>query len=211
MSEAALRQALVDAGAASVARGLNHGSSGNLSARMGGQFLITPTGMACDGLTADDLVAVSLDDGAATGRQAPSSEWRLHRDLYLARPDLGAIVHAHPPFSTTIACLREDLPAVHYMLAVTRSDRVRCSEYASYGTEALSRAAVAAIGASRACLLANHGLVAAGADLAEALRVAIEVETVAEYWWRARAVGAPVLLTPEQMADALQRFQSYGR
>jgi L-fuculose-phosphate aldolase len=211
MSEALLRQALVEAGAASVARGLNHGASGNLSAKMPGGFLITPTGMACDGLTADDLVAISLDDGAATGHRAPSSEWRLHRDLYLARPDLGAIVHAHPPFSTTIACLREDLPAVHYMLAVTGSDRVRCSDYATYGTEALSRAAVTAMGAGRACLLANHGLVTAGADLAEALRVALEVETVAEYWWRARAVGTPVLLTSEQMADALERFRSYGR
>ncbi len=211
MSDATLRQALVEAGAASVAQGLNHGSSGNLSVRTGGGFLITPTGVACDGLTTDDLVAISLDDGAAIGHRAPSSEWRLHRDLYLARPDLGAIVHAHPPFSTTIACLREDLPAVHYMLAVTGSDRVRCSDYATYGTEALSRTAVATMGASRACLLANHGLVAAGADLAEALRVAIEVETVAEYWWRARAVGTPVLLTPEQMGDALERFRSYGR
>jgi L-fuculose-phosphate aldolase len=211
MSEAALRQALVEAGAASVARGLNHGSSGNVSARTPGGFLITPTGMACDGLAPDDLVAVALDDGAATGRRAPSSEWRLHRDLYQARPDVGAIVHAHPRFCTTIACLREDLPAVHYMLAVTGSDRVRCSDYATYGTEALSRAAVTAMGASRACLLANHGLVTAGADLAEALRVALEVETVAEYWWRARAVGTPVLLTSEQMAEALERFRSYGR
>jgi len=211
MSEATLRQALVEAGRASVARGLNHGASGNLSVRTAGGFLITPTGMACDALAADDLAAVALDSGAATGTKAPSSEWRLHRDLYLARPDLGAIVHAHPRFCTTIACLREDLPPVHYMLAVAGSSRVRCSDYATFGTEELSRTAVAAMGASRACLLANHGLVAAGRDLAEALRVAVEVETVAEYWWRARAIGTPVVLTAEEMADALARFSTYGQ
>jgi L-fuculose-phosphate aldolase len=137
------------------------GASGNLSVRTAGGFLITPTGMACDALAAADLAAVSLDSGAASGPKPPSSEWRLHRDLYLARPDLGAIVHAHPRFCTTIACLREDLPPVHYMLAVTGSTRVRCSDYATFGTEALSLTAVAAMGASRACLLANHGLVAA--------------------------------------------------
>lgn len=211
MSEAALRQALVEAARASVACGLNHGSSGNLSVRTAGGFLVTPTGMACDGLAAGDLVALSQDGTAAPGQRPPSSEWRLHRDLYLARPDLGAIVHAHPRFCTTIACLREDLPPVHYMLAVTGADRVRCSDYATYGTEALSRTAVETMGASRACLLANHGLLAAGADLAEALRVAIEVETVAEYWWRARAVGDPVLLTPEQMGEAIARFATYGK
>jgi L-fuculose-phosphate aldolase len=211
MTEATLRAALVEAGRASVACGLNHGASGNLSLRAGAAFLVTPTGLPCDGFTADDAVSVSLADGSATGRLAPSSEWRLHRDLYLARSDIGAIVHAHPRFSTTIACLREDLPPVHYMLAVTGGDRVRCSGYATYGTEALSRAAVAAMGSSRACLLANHGLVACGADLTEALRVAAEVETVAEYWWRARAIGTPVLLTAEEMAEALERFKSYGQ
>jgi L-fuculose-phosphate aldolase len=211
MSEATLRQALLEAARASVARGLNHGASGNLSVRTAEGFLITPTGMACDGLVMDDLVALRHDGSAAPGQRAPSSEWRLHRDLYAARPDLGAILHAHPRFCTTIACLREDLPPVHYMLAVTGADRVRCSDYATYGTEALSRTAVATIGASRACLLANHGLVAAGRDLDEALRVALEVETVAEYWWRARAVGSPVLLTTEQMADAIARFATYGK
>lgn len=211
MNDTTRRQALVEAARASVVRGLNHGSSGNLSVRTADGFLITPTGMACDGLAEGDLVAVSRDGTAAPGQRPPSSEWRLHRDLYLARPDLGAIVHAHPRFSTTIACLREDLPPVHYMLAVAGTDRVRCSEYATYGTETLSRAAAAAMGAGRACLLANHGLVAAGADLDEALRVAVEVETVAEYWWRARAIGAPVLLTSEQMADAIARFATYGK
>jgi L-fuculose-phosphate aldolase len=210
MTDAALRDTLVAAAGRSVAIGLNHGTSGNLSVRTDSGFLVTPTAMPCDALTAGDLVAVASDGTAPPGQRAPSSEWRMHRDLYAARPDFGAIVHAHPRFCTTLACLREDLPAVHYMIAVTGSDRVRCSSYATFGTSELSAAAVEAIGSSRAGLLANHGLVTGGQDLAEALRVAAEVETVAEYWWRARAVGTPVLLSPEEMAAALARFTSYG-
>jgi L-fuculose-phosphate aldolase len=211
MTDDALREALVAAAHRSVALGLNHGTSGNLSVRAPTGFLITPTGMACDALTTGDLVAVSGDGTVASGQHAPSSEWQLHRDLYAVRPDFGAIVHAHPRFCTTLACLREDLPPVHYMIAVTGSDRVRCSGYATFGTPELSAAAVAAIGSSRAGLLANHGLVTGGESLAEALRVAAEVETVAEYWWRARAVGTPALLSPEEMAAALARFSRYGR
>lgn len=210
MSDASLRQALVEAARDTLRLGLNHGTAGNVSLRTAEGFLITPTGLACDRLTPEDLVAVGRD-GTPGGTHPPSSEWRLHRDVYAARPDLGAVVHAHARFSTTIACLREDLPPVHYMLAVTGSDRVRCSRYAPFGSEALSQAAVEALGDGRACLLANHGLVAAGRDLADAMRVAVEVETVAEYWWRARAIGRPVLLSAEEMAEALERFRSYGR
>ena len=129
--------------------------------------------------------------------------------IYAARADAHAIVHAHPPFSTTIACLREDLPPVHYMLAIAGGHGVRCSRYATFGTEALSDAAVEALGDTRACLLANHGLVTIGPDLETAFRIALEVETVAEYWWRARAVGKPVLLTAVEMAEAVERFKSY--
>lgn len=205
-----MRSALLDAARRTVALGLNHGSSGNASVRLEDGFLVTPTGLACDQVTASDLVLVGMDGAVLEGRRAPSTEWRLHRDVYVARHDVGAVVHAHPPFCTTLACLREDLPAVHYMIAVTGSDVVRCAPYAPFGTVDLSRVALDALGPSRACLLANHGLVAAGADVEEALRVAIEVESVAEVWWRARLAGVPKVLSGEEMAEVLRRFAAYG-
>lgn len=211
MTDAILRDALLQAALGTLAEGLNHGTSGNVSVRHEASFLVTPTGMPFDLLCADDLVLVGMDGGTPPGSRIPSSEWRLHRDIYAARADVSAIVHAHPRFCTTIACLREDLPAVHYMLAVTGADRVRCSGYATYGTAELGRAAVEALGMSGACLLANHGLVAVAESLEQALRVAREVEVVAEYWCRARAIGNPVVLSPAEMADAVERFRGYGQ
>ena len=149
-------------------------------------------------------------DGTPRGFGKPSSEWRLHAAIYSARADAQAIVHAHPPFSTTIACLRQDIPPVHYMIAVTGAHRVRCSGYATFGTAELSAAAVEALGESRACLLANHGLVTIGPDLETAFRIACEVEAVAEYWWRAKAAGEPVLLSEAEMKDAAEKFKGYG-
>jgi L-fuculose-phosphate aldolase len=134
----------------------------------------------------------------------------LHAAIYAARADAHAIVHAHPPFSTTIACLRQDIPPVHYMVAITGGHRVRCSTYETFGTAELSAAAVEALGGSRACLLANHGLVTVGPDLETAVRIAVEVETVAEYWWRAKAAGEPVLLSEAQMREAIEQFKGYG-
>ena len=202
------RAALLATALAACRSGLNHGSTGNLSVRQGGGMLITPTAVPYDQLREPDLVELGLEGEPAAGAR-PSSEWRLHADIYRQRPDAVAVLHAHPRFSTTIACLREDLPAVHYMIAITGGDRVRCSDYALFGTPELSAAALAALGSSNACLLANHGLVTVGRDLSEALRIAEEVEVVAEYWWRARAVGTPVILTQSEMHDAIARFSSY--
>ena len=203
------RERLLEAARCTVALGLNQGTSGNVSVRDGDGFLITPTGMACDALAASDLVNVSSDGTVAPGQRAPSSEWRLHRDVYLARPAVGAVVHAHPRFGTTLACRRQHLPAVHYLIAVTGASVVRCSAYATFGTEALSAAALEALGSSRACLLANHGMVAVGRDLDEAVQVASEVELVAEYYWRASQSGEAIVLSEKEMADALERFKSY--
>jgi L-fuculose-phosphate aldolase len=202
------RAALLDVSRRCLAAGLNHGATGNLSVRTGAGFLITPSGVPADGLAESSMIELATD-GTALGSGTPSSEWRLHAAIYAARPDAGAIVHAHPPFSTTIACLREDIPPVHYMLAVTGGHQVRCSRYATFGTSGLSDAAVEALGETRACLLANHGLVTIGPDLETAFRIALEVETVAEYWWRARSVGTPVVLSAGEMAEALERFRSY--
>lgn len=210
MSPQAAHQRLIAAARRTVELGLNHGTTGNLSLRFGEGFLITPTGMPCDALGATDLVAMGMDGSLAPGSRAPSSEWRLHRDIYAAHPDRQAIVHAHPTFATTLACLRLDLPAVHYMIAVTGGSLVRCAPYATFGTEALSAAAVVALGAGKACLLANHGLLAVGGDLDEAVRVAAEVEQVAELYWRARQVGEPVILSDAEMTEVIERFRGYG-
>lgn len=206
MKELALQ--LVEAARRSVALGLNHGTAGNLSVRTGEAFLITPTGAPLDQVAVDDLVRVDLAAESAPARA--SSEWRLHRDIYRARPDAGAVVHTHSRFATTLACLRLDLPAVHYMVAVAGTGVVRCAEYATFGTAELSRAAVAALGTAHACLLANHGVVAIGAGSDMALRVAGEVERVAEWYWRARAIGSPKPLSEQEMAEVFDRFRDYG-
>ena len=211
MIHAEPRERLLEASRRTVALGLNQGTSGNVSVRDGDGFLITPTGMACDALASSDLVNVSSDGAVAPGQRAPSSEWRLHRDIYRARHDAGAVVHAHPRFCTTLACRRQDLPAVHYLIAVTGASMVRCSSYATFGTEALSAAALEALGSSRACLLANHGMVAVGRDLDEAVRVAAEVELVAEYYWRASQGGDAILLSEKEMANVIERFKTYGQ
>jgi len=203
------RKVLVDFTRRCASLGLNHGSTGNLSVRSSSGFLITPSGIPADQLDEGTMVELA-PDGAPRGPGKPSSEWRLHAAIYAARADAHAIVHAHPPFSTTIACLRHDLPPVHYMIAITGGRRVRCSAYATFGTEELSAAAVEALGESRACLLANHGLVTIGPDLETAVGIAVEVETVAEYWWRAKAAGEPVLLSEAEMQAAVEQFKDYG-
>jgi len=204
------RKLLVDFTRRCSGAGLNHGSTGNLSVRSGSGFLVTPSGIPADQLDEGAMVELALD-GTPRGLGKPSSEWRLHAAIYAARTDARAIVHAHPAFSTTIACLRQDIPPVHYMIAVTGAHRVRCSAYATFGTAELSAAAVDALGESRACLLANHGLVTIGPDLETAFRIAVEVETVAEYWWRAKAAGEPVLLTEAEMKAAVEKFKDYRK
>ena len=204
------RAALVDVTRRCASRGLNHGTTGNLSVRTSSGFLITPSGISADQLDEDSMVELALD-GTPRSAGRPSSEWRLHAAIYSARSDAHAIVHAHPPFSTTIACLRQDIPPVHYMIAITGGHRVRCSRYATFGTAELSAAALEALGETRACLLANHGLVTAGPDVETAFKVAVEVETVAEYWWRARVAGEPVTLSEAQMQEAVEQFRDYGK
>jgi L-fuculose-phosphate aldolase len=203
------RRVLVDFTRRCVSLGLNHGSTGNLSVRSSSGFLITPTAIPADQLDEGTMVDLA-PNGAPRGPGRPSSEWRLHAAIYSARADAHAIVHTHPPFSTTIACLRCDIPPVHYMLAITGGGRVRCSSYATFGSEELSAAALEALGESRACLLANHGLVTIGPDLETAVRIAVEVENVAAYWWRAKAAGEPVLLSEAEMKAAVEQFKNYG-
>lgn len=188
--------------------GLNRGTSGNASVRCGDGFLVTPSALPVEEQTVEALVRMSLT-GEVQGPGKPSSEWHFHRDIFAARPEVGAVLHAHSMYATTLACLRRDLPAVHYMVALAGGDDVRCAPYALFGTQELSDFALDALQGRKACLLANHGLIALGRDLNEALAVAQEVEFLCELYWRTLQAGGPQLLTPQQMAEAHQRFKGY--
>jgi len=207
---AELRQALITIAQAMQSTGLNRGTSGNVSVRSGDGFYITPTGLPYAGLSSEDIPWMT-QDGQHEGRCKPSSEWRFHRDLYASRPEVGAVLHAHSPFAVSLACLRYDIPPFHYMIARFGGDTIRCADYAVFGSESLSTAALAAMQDRKACLLANHGLLVAGHNLDEALALAIELEELCEQYWRASQLGQPVLLSNEEMADVMVRFAGYGQ
>jgi L-fuculose-phosphate aldolase len=190
---------------------LRHGTSGNVSVRVGHGFLITPTGVPFVAMGAADLVELDESGKARPGQLAPSSEWRFHRDIYRSRPEAGAVVHAHPLFATSLACLRRSIPAVHYMVAAAGGNSIRCADYATFGTAELSRNALAALKGRRACLLANHGLIALGNRLEGALKLAVEVEDLAAQYWHALQLGAPVILGAEEMKKVVRRFGTYGQ
>jgi len=204
------RQAAVAAIRRLDALGMNRGSTGNLSLRSGAGMWITPTGMGAAELRPQDLVWLGWD-GTPRGDWQPSSEWHFHQAIYAARPDLQAIVHAHSVHATALACLRRPLPAFHYMVAVAGGDSVRCVPYHLFGTEALSLGVAQAMLDRDACLLANHGLVAAGTTLQRAMKVAQEIESLCETYLRALAVGEPVLLSADEMSAVIERFRRYGK
>ncbi|HLO62416.1 MAG TPA: class II aldolase/adducin family protein [Azonexus sp.] len=205
-----LREQLIAAARAMQPAGLNKGTAGNVSVRQGDGYYITPTGMPYDRLAADDIPLMALD-GSHQGTRKPSSEWRFHRDLYAARPEVGAVLHAHSPFAVSLACLRRDIPPFHYMIARFGGDTIRCADYAIFGSEALSASAMAAMADRKGCLLANHGLLVAGRDLDEALALAIELEELCEQYWRACQLGEPALLSAGEMAEVLVKFAGYGQ
>ena len=210
MNELALRAAIIATAIQMNDRRINSGKSGNVSARTETGFLITPTGLPYQSMRAEDIVAVTLG-GVATGPRLPSSEWRFHRDIYIDRLDAGAIVHAHSSFATTLACLGRGIPAFHYMVAMAGGKDIRCASYATFGTQELSDRALVALSGRRACLLANHGMIAVDASLEAALALAIEVEALAEQYWRALQIGAPNLLSDAEMDIVLDKFKSYGK
>ena len=205
-----LREQLIATARAMQPAGLNRGTSGNVSVRSGEGFYITPTGLPYEALTTDDIPLMALD-GSHHGTRTPSSEWRFHRDLYASRPEVGAVLHAHSPFAVSLACLRRAIPPFHYMIARFGSDTIRCADYAIFGSPELSTAAMLAMRERKGCLLANHGLLVAGHDLAEAFALAVELEELCEQYWRACQLGDPVLLSSTEMADVLKKFQSYGQ
>lgn len=193
--------------------GLSQGTSGNLSVRTRDGMLITPSGVPYDAMDPDDLVLMELEGvvrSAPAGR-LPSTEWRMHAGILRERPDVVAIVHAHPPWATALSCLRRDIPPFHYMVAISGGRLIRCAEYATFGTQELADAALVALGDRNACLLANHGIVTCGDSVETALELAIEVEALAGQYGRALSVGNPVLLTDDEMERVAERFAAYRR
>lgn len=219
MTECELAAEVLAVARAMNASGINRGTAGNVSVRCNDGFLITPTGMDYAQCLADDMVKVGFGETPAenfTGnapwrRRRPSSEWRFHRDIYRSRPEFGAIVHAHSPFATALACQRQGIPAFHYMVARFGGTDVRCAEYATFGTQALSDTVVQALAGRSACLMAHHGMLACGRDPAQALALAIELETLAEQYWRVLQLGAPKILDAEEMQRVIAQFAGYGR
>jgi L-fuculose-phosphate aldolase len=210
VNESELRAALAETARQTVSQGLNKGSSGNVSVRWNAGFLVTPSGLANDTLAPDQMVAVDMEGRFGSGLK-PSSEWRIHRDIYRARPEVQAIVHAHSPHAVSLACLRRGIPPFHYMVAAAGGKDIRCAAYATFGTQALSDAVLAALQDRRACLMANHGLVATGASLDATLALAVEVEELCAQYWRASLMGEPVLLSDAEMDEVLERFKHYGQ
>ena len=210
MREPQLRHAMVEASLELVERGLNRGTSGNVGVRCGDRILVTPSGVPARELKPEAMVLLAAN-GEVIGPGRPSSEWRFHRDILQARPDLHAVVHVHSPFATTLACLGVEIPPFHYMIAAAGGSTIRCAPYALFGTQALSDHALAALQDRRACLLAHHGMIATGRDLDQALALCVEVESLCEQYWRARQIAEPPHLSPAQMIEVMEKFKSYGQ
>ena len=211
MQDESARQAVIATAIEMNRLGLNQGTSGNVSCRAPGGLLITPSGRRYDRLGPAEIVHIGFDGSVLAGDLKPSTEWQIHADLLQARPEIGAVVHCHAMFCTALSCVRKAIPAFHYMVAVAGGDTIRCADYATFGTAALSQTALEALEGRRACLLANHGMVALGGDLDEALALAVEVETLAAQYWRVLQIGPPILLSAAEMATVLEKFRSYGK
>jgi L-fuculose-phosphate aldolase len=211
MTDKKLREAVIAACRELVQRGLAYGTSGNVSVRRDERhFFVSPTGMPYDALEPDDITLMDVD-GRWFGRRRPSSEWRFHRDVFRSRNEVAAIVHTHSPKATSLACTGRGIPAFHYMVAVAGGSNIRCAPYYTFGTQELSDAAVAALEGRKACLLANHGVIAVGANLPAAIALAGEVETLAAQYCTVLAIGEVRILNEIEMRRVVEKFSVYGK
>lgn len=195
-----------------LSEGLTNGTAGNVSIfnREKGLVAISPTGVNYSELTPEMISVVDLDGKLIEGLK-PSSELEMHMILYRNREDVNAVIHTHPVYTTVLACLRQDLPAIDYMIAVTGATKVRCAEYASYGTKELAENAYKAMGSSLAVILANHGLTTAGKDIANAFNITVQVEYISNLYIKAKNIGEPIILPDDEMNSMLERFKTYGQ
>ncbi|MGH6743211.1 MAG: class II aldolase/adducin family protein [Bradyrhizobium sp.] len=210
--ERQLREAIIAKCRWMNASGLNQGTSGNISARYGEEMLITPSAVPYDAMKPEMIASMPLEGehGAWSGPLQPSSEWRFHLDVMRARSDVGAIVHTHSTYATVLAIARKPIPACHYMMAAFGGTDIRCAGYAHYGTKELSDHALAALEGRNGCLLANHGMIALGANLDKAMWLAVELETIARQYYLSLALGSHVILTDEEIAETARGFSTYG-
>jgi len=190
--------------------GLNQGTSGNASLRVDGGLLITPSGLDYDKTTPVDIVKIDMEGKVLRGHRAPSSEWHFHCRVMAARPKAGALLHTHSINATTLACLGRSIPPFHYMVAVAGGRDIRCAPYATFGTEKLADAVLDALDGRLACLMENHGMLVLGRDIEDAFKRAVEIETLAEQYLKALAVGTPKLLTVGEMEVVLEKFKNYS-
>ncbi len=204
------RQSIVEACRSLNAGGLNQGTSGNISLRDGDGLLITPTSLPYAAMEAEDIVRLA-GDGTPEGRRRPSSEWRFHRDILRHRPDVQAVVHAHPVHATALAMHGLGIPAVHYMVAIAGGATIRCAPYATFGTQALSDSALTALDGRMACLLAHHGMIALGRSLEQALWMAEEVETLARMYLASLQLGEPPRLSDDEIQRVRAAMQGYAQ
>jgi L-fuculose-phosphate aldolase len=212
VKEKELRAGIVARCRALNATGLNQGSAGNISARLGEAMLITPSAIPYDVMRPDMLALMPLNGeyGAWSGPLKPSTEWRFHLDIMRARPDIGGIVHCHPPYGTALAMLHQPILAAHYMIALFGGPIIECTKYAPYGTKELSELAISGLGDRHAVLLGNHGIIATGATLESAMLRAVELEALARVYYLAIAVGRPAILSDEEIGRIVERFKNYG-
>lgn len=207
------RQQLLEISRQLSSLGLNRGTSGNASIRVSNNglagFLITPSGMPVEQMTAEDMVWMDFSANWV-GRCQPSSEWRFHLDILQQKAEVNAVIHTHSMFATTLSTFRRDVPPFHYMIALAGGDSIRCAPYALFGSQLLSDHALAALYDRKACLLANHGMIAIGENMEKALQIAIEVETLCEQYVHALQIGEPHLLTHEEMQEVQKTFKGYG-
>lgn len=213
MTEAEKRAAIVDMVAQLEDIGLNHGSSGNISMSHQGMVLITPAGARKATLTAAGIVTIDTE-GQSVGKAegVPSTEWRLHTEIYRARPEVQAVVHSHADSCVALSCLRKPMPPFHYMVASFGGDEIPCSRYEAFGSDALAHAVVEALQERyKACLMANHGMIAVGTSLGQAVDLTVKLETLARQFILARQAGEPVLLNAAELAEVHRRYPFYGK
>jgi L-fuculose-phosphate aldolase len=208
--ETAIRAKMVETCREMTRTGINQGTAGNLSVRCGAGFLVTPSSLPYDRMQPDDIVSMAFD-GSYEGLR-PSSEWRFHRDILAHRDDIDVVLHCHSCHATSLACHDHGIPAFHYMVGVAGGHDIRCARYATFGTQALSDAALEALDGRLACLLGHHGQISLGKDMASALWLAIEVETLARMYLQARVIGEPPVLPREEIDRVCEQMRrmSYG-
>jgi L-fuculose-phosphate aldolase len=211
MTEDQLRTRMAEVMKAMDARGLNRGTSGNVSARCGEAMLVTPSGVPPERLSGDQMVLVQPDGSTPDGGLRPSSEWRMHQQILNRRPDANAVVHCHSRHATILACAGREIPSMHYMVAVGGGASVPVAPYATFGSVELAEAVVDTLDGRSAALMANHGQIVVARSLDSALAIAEEIEEQAAVYWGTLAIGGPKLLSGQEMELILQRFRSYGQ